>query len=129
MNDEERYYVATLQKTQERYQGIVNSMLQKLFFIQLTKKSSELNFCRPSKYKYRRSIQLTSDNSNPRLLEPRANSNQNRFSLDFRHTFTVILPSVTRSLDNSKLPLTRSNFCSPPDHFYIILPSITLTMF
>ena len=30
-----------------------------------------------------------------------ANSNQNRFPLDFRHTFTVILPSVTRTLDNS----------------------------
>ena len=30
-----------------------------------------------------------------------ANSNQNRFLLDFRHTFTVILPSITRTLDNS----------------------------
>ena len=29
------------------------------------------------------------------------NSNQNRFPLDFRHTFTVILPSVTQTLDNS----------------------------
>ena len=37
-------------------------------------------------------IQSTPDNSNPRLLEPRANSNQNRFPLDFRHTFTAILP-------------------------------------
>ena len=44
----------------------------------------------------RRQIQSTPDNSNPRYLEPRANLNQNRFSLDFRHTFTVILPSVTR---------------------------------
>ena len=34
-------------------------------------------------------------------LEPRANSNQNRFPMDFLHTFTVILPSVTRTLDNS----------------------------
>ena len=58
-----------------------------------------------------------------------ANSNQNRFPLDVRHTITVILPSVTRTLDNSKLPLTRSNFCFPSDHFYIILPSITRTMF
>ena len=41
------------------------------------------------------------------------NSNQNRFPLDFRHTFTVILPSLTRTLDNSKLPLTRSNFLFP----------------
>ena len=46
-------------------------------------------------------IQSTPDNSNPRQLEPRANSNQNRFPLDFRHTFTVILPSVTRTPGNS----------------------------
>ena len=45
-------------------------------------------------------IQSTPDNSNPHLLEPRANSNQNRFPLEFRHTFTVILPSVTRTPDN-----------------------------
>ena len=50
-------------------------------------------------------------------LEPRANSNQNRFPLDFRHTFTVILPSVTRTPDNSKLPLTRTNFRFPSGHF------------
>ena len=74
-------------------------------------------------------VQLTVDNSNPHWLEPRANSNQNRFLLDFRHTFTVILPSLTRTLDNSKLPLTRSNFCFPSDHFHIILSSITRTMF
>ena len=35
------------------------------------------------------------------------------------------LSSVTRTLDNSKLPLTRSNFCFPSDHFHTILPSIT----
>ena len=62
-------------------------------------------------------------------FEPRANSNQNQFPLDFRHTFSLILPSVTRTLDNSNLPLTRSNFCFPSDHFYIILFSITRTMF
>ena len=56
-------------------------------------------------------------------------SNQNRFPLDFRHTFTVSLPSVTWILDNSNLPLTRSGFCFPSDHFYIILPLITRTMF
>ena len=33
------------------------------------------------------------------------------------------------TLGNSNLPLTRSNFCFPLDHFYIILPSITRTMF
>ena len=37
-------------------------------------------------------LQLTPDNLNPHLLESCANSNQNRFPLDFRHTFTVILP-------------------------------------
>ena len=57
-----------------------------------------------------------------------ANSNQSRFPLDFLLTFTVILPSLTRTLDNSNLPLTRSNFCFPSDHFYTILPSITWTM-
>ena len=30
-----------------------------------------------------------------------ANSDQNRFPLDFQHTFTIILPSVTQTLDNS----------------------------
>ena len=63
------------------------------------------------------------------ITELRINSNQNRFSLDFRHTFTVILPSATRPLHNSNLPLTRSSFCFPSDHFYIILSSITRTMF
>ena len=71
----------------------------------------------------------TKDNSNPHLLEPRANSNQNRFPLDLRHTFTVILPSVTRTPDNFNLPLTQSNNCFPSDHLYIILTSITRTMF
>ena len=47
-----------------------------------------------------------------------ANSNQNRFLLDFSPTFTVILRAVTRS-----------NFCFPLDHLYIILPSTTRTMF
>ena len=37
--------------------------------------------------------------------------------MDFRHTFTVILPSVTRTLNNSNLPLTRNNFCFPTGHF------------
>ena len=39
-----------------------------------------------------------------------ANSNQSRFPLDFLLTLSVILPSVTRTLDNSTLPLTWSNF-------------------
>ena len=37
-------------------------------------------------------------------LEPCANSKQNRFPLDFLHTFTVILPSVTPTLDNLPKP-------------------------
>ncbi len=37
--------------------------------------------------------------------------------MDFRHTITVILPSVTRTLDNSNLPLTRTNFRFPSGHF------------
>ena len=34
-------------------------------------------------------------------------------SVDFRHTFTVILPSVTQTLDNLNLLLTHF----PSDHF------------
>ena len=58
--------------------------------------------------------------SNPHYLEPRFNSNQNRVPLVFCHTFTVILPSVTRTLDDLNLPLTRSSFSFPSDHFYRI---------
>ena len=46
-----------------------------------------------------------------------ANSNQNRFPVDFVHTLTVILPSVTRTLDNSNLSLTRTNFPIPSSNF------------
>ena len=46
-----------------------------------------------------------------------ANPNQHRFPVDFVHTFTVILPSVTRTLDNSNLPLTQTNFHFPLGHF------------
>ena len=35
------------------------------------------------------------------ITQTLANSNQNQFPLDFRHTFTVILPSVTRTPANS----------------------------
>ena len=49
--------------------------------------------------------------------------------VDFRHTFTVILPSVTRTLDNLTLSLTLSSFCFHSDPFCIILLSITQTMF
>ena len=40
---------------------------------------------------------MTPDNSDPQLLELRANLNQSRFPQAFLHTFTVILPSITRS--------------------------------
>ena len=48
--------------------------------------------------------------------------------MDFLHTFTIVLPGVTRTVDNSSLPLTGSNFWFPSDHSYINLPSITRTM-
>jgi len=57
---------------------------------------------------------LTLANSNPALT----------WTNDFLHTFTMILPSVTRTLDNSNLPLTWSDFCFPSDLLYN-LPSIT----
>ena len=41
------------------------------------------------------------------ITQTLANSNQNRIPLDFRHKFTVILPLVTRTLNNSK-PLANS---------------------
>ena len=47
-----------------------------------------------------------------------ANSNQNRFPVDFLQIFTVILPSVTWTLVNWNLPLTWSNFCFPSDNSY-----------
>ena len=43
------------------------------------------------------SMGLNHNTVDSRSLEPRAASNQNLFPLDFRHTFTVILPSVTRT--------------------------------
>ena len=49
-------------------------------------------------------------------------ANQNRFPLDFLFTFTIILPSVTQTVDNSNLPVTRSNFCFPSDHLLAFIP-------
>ena len=45
-----------------------------------------------------------------------ANSNQHRFHTDF-DTFTAILPLVTRTLDDSSLPLTWTSFHFPSGHF------------
>ena len=54
-------------------------------------------------------------NTNPRKLEPHANSNQkfNWFLPNFLHTCTVILPLVTWTLNNWNLPLTQSKFLFP----------------
>ena len=76
-----------------------------------------------SVYDNERFIQLipitrTLANSNPRLT---------RTKTDFPWIPSYIYCNFT--LDNSNLPLTRSNFCFPSDHFYIILLSITRTMF
>lgn len=62
---------------------------------------------------------VQSNDSNPRYLEPRANSNQSRFA---RHTFTENLPSTTRTSREPKqfsYPFRGSSL-----H---ILPSITRT--
>ena len=48
----------------------------------------KVSYCSKCRYQ----LQLTPDNSN-----------QNRFPLDFHHTFTVILPSITRTPDNLNL--------------------------
>ena len=42
---------------------------------------------------------------------------------------TECIMGDSKIVNNSNLPLTRCNFCFPSGHFYIILPSITLTMF
>ena len=54
---------------------------------------------------------MAPNNWNPHLLKPQANSNQSQFPLDFLHTLTVILPSVTQTVDNLNLTLTlKGNF-------------------
>ena len=74
-------------------------------------------------------IQPTPDNMNPCQLKPCANLEPKSISPDLVHPFTVILPSITLTLDNSNLLLTQRNFFLPSDHFQIILPSKTRTMF
>ena len=73
------------------------------------------------------SIQQNPDFSNPRFFEPRDNSNQSSFSLDLLHSSTVILPPISRTLDYSKLPETRTNSRLPWEKFPEKLPSITRT--
>ena len=50
-------------------------------------------------------------------------------TVDFPHTFIVILPLIPRTLNNSNLPFTQFNSCFPSNNFYIIWPSKTWTMF
>ena len=51
------------------------------------------------------------------ITQTPANSNQNRFSVDFVHTFPVILPTVNPTLNNSNLLLTQTNFHFPSSNF------------
>ena len=71
---------------------------------------------------------LTPDNSKPSLTRTSRQLNQNRLFeivIHLHSNFTL----GNSTLGNSNLPLTQRNFCFPSDHFYIILPSITRTMF
>ena len=61
------------------------------------------------------SLQSTQDNSN--LALTRAKIDFGYFAQDFLYAFTVLLLLVTWILDNSNLPLIRSNFCFLSDHF------------
>ena len=53
------------------------------------------------------------DFSNPRFPEPPDISNQTLFPLDLLHSSSTISPPISRTLDFSKLPITRTNFGSP----------------
>ena len=64
------------------------------------------------------SLQLTPNNSRePKSISP-------GFPSYIYCNFTL---GLTRTLGNLNLPLTRSHFYFPSDHYYIILPSITRT--
>ena len=65
--------------------------------------------------KFMSSLQSTQDNSN--LALTRAKIDFGYFAQDFLYAFTILLLLVTWILDNSNLPLIRSNFCFPSDHF------------
>ena len=57
-------------------------------------------------------LQWNPDFSNPRFHEPPDISNQTLFPLDLLHSSSIISPPISRALDFSKLPITRSNFGS-----------------
>ena len=55
-------------------------------------------------------IQWNPDFSNPRFLEAPDTSNKTLFPLDLLHSSSIISPPISRTLDFSKLPITRTNF-------------------
>ena len=57
-------------------------------------------------------IQWNPDFSSPRFAEPRDISDQTLFPLDLLHSSSIISPSISRTLDFSKLLITRTNFGS-----------------
>ena len=71
-------------------------------------------------WKTNKTTLLTPDNSNPR-----ANSNPNRFRLDFLHKFTVILPSITRTMFYSAWKAEKKKVYRSPKHseFISLKPS------
>ena len=70
-----------------------------------------------------RAIQWKPDFSNPRFSEPPDISNQTLIPLDLLHSSSIISPPISRTLDISKLPITRTNFGSRGTNW----PSITRT--
>ena len=92
-------------------------------------KKAMVSFISPKPDDEKRILRTNFQSATKFMWTSRANSNQNRISLDFLHTFIVILRSITRSLDNSNPPLSRDTFCFPLGYFYKILPSITWTTF
>ena len=57
-------------------------------------------------------IQWNPDFSNPRFPEPPDSSNQTLFPLDLLHSSSTISPLISRTLDSSKIPITRTSFGS-----------------
>ena len=57
-------------------------------------------------------VQWNPDFSSPRFPEPLDISNQMLFPLDLLHSSSTISPPISRTLDFSKLPITRTNFGS-----------------
>ena len=88
-----------------------------------TKGKVDLSYCNLRKLQYicnnikllskKIILQWNPDFSNPRFLKPPDNSNQKSFPLDLLHSNTVILPPISRTLNNSKLPQTRANSWLP----------------